>query len=75
MIDWVLFVLVLVGIFLCTWAGYREGVEEGWRQAGRWADDLTELRPAARIDEDVTIGRAALQRDDDDLPRIPYERL
>jgi len=52
-IDWILFV-ALGGLFiLAAWSAYRVGVEEGWRQAGRWADDYLPIedRPATRDDD------------------------
>ena len=59
MIDWLLMILMAVGLGIVAYAAYREGVHEGWRQAGRWADEsyesmfgTVEERPATRDDDE-----------------------
>lgn len=57
MFDWLLFVIVIALIFGIAKVAYSAGIEEGWRQAGRWADDyVPDLPlPASRHDrESVT---------------------
>lgn len=65
MIDWALFVLVLGAIGIIAWAAYREGVNEGWRQAGRWADDYAPDLPPTPM---TTLGKVLRSEDRPSFP-------
>ena len=56
--DFVLFAVVAVLLLAMMRVAYELGRDDGWKEAGRWADDnLGELTFRTTIDGEVAAGR------------------
>ena len=89
MFDWILFLLMIAGVGLAAYGGYRIGYDNAWSDAGYYLDthmDAADLRRARARAEDprdgVTTLGAVLRAEgrpatiDGEQPtRPPYERL